>query len=264
MTTASPPFPEADLRAVLAGAVAAWARSAGDAPRLLYVDAFAGAELQFGTGVARGAGEPRAPSGHPGARRRVRRSRAVRHRAVREEDPAHLQRIYAELEDAVGGERLRATRDSPRSRPARRRWWRRPSPRSRRRWRGSRRGRGRSSGWPRRWRARCRGRRWSRSSRSPAPRCSSAFPTPTSRSRRATRAPGRPAGSPAASWRGARSCWRMGARVAPRLARRRGGRAPRRAGALPPPRGRGGRQGRAADGARGGGRRARLVLPGDG
>ena len=65
MTAATPPFPEAALRAVLAAAVAAWAsadeaQSAGDAPRhvYVYVDAFAGAELQFGTGVLREPHEP--------------------------------------------------------------------------------------------------------------------------------------------------------------------------------------------------------------
>lgn len=109
MTAATPPFPEAALRAVLAGAVAAWSRgdaaSAGDEPRRWYVDAFAGAEFQFGTGVARDAGdESRAAAA----------LRALDERATAvlvEEDPAHLTRLYGELEDAVGGERLRATRD---------------------------------------------------------------------------------------------------------------------------------------------------------
>lgn len=118
MTAAPPPFPEAALRAVLAGIVAAWAGSpatagdepsAGDEPRRLYLDAFAGAEFQFGTGVERAAdAETRAaaalrtldeagPAPPPVA-------------LFAEEDPAHLGRIYAELEDTAG-ERLRATRD---------------------------------------------------------------------------------------------------------------------------------------------------------
>lgn len=118
MTAATPPFPEAALRAVLAAAVAAWARepsdatSAGDAPRRLYVDAFAGAELQFGTGVLR---EAREPTRADAAIRALDAACAAPAPCATalfvEEDPAHLQRIYGELEDAVGGERLRATRD---------------------------------------------------------------------------------------------------------------------------------------------------------
>lgn len=116
VTAATPPFPEAALRAVLAGTVAAWAgarpepSSAGDEPRRLYLDAFAGAEFQFGTGVARsGDEETRAAAAF----------RALNQADIAsppnvvfvEEDPAHLQRIYAELEDPAGGERLRATKD---------------------------------------------------------------------------------------------------------------------------------------------------------
>ena len=117
MTAAPPPFPDAALRAVLAGTVAAWAGSwpavdepsAGDEPRRLYLDAFAGAEFQFGTGVARSADEetraaavlraldPAGPAPRPVA-------------VFAEEDPAHLGRIYAELEETAG-ERLRATGD---------------------------------------------------------------------------------------------------------------------------------------------------------
>jgi hypothetical protein len=118
LTAATPPFPEAALRAVLAAAVAAWARepsdatSAGDAPRRLYVDAFAGAEMQFGTGVLR---EAREPTRADAAIRALDAACASPAPCVTalfiEEDPAHLQRIYGELEDAVGGERLRATRD---------------------------------------------------------------------------------------------------------------------------------------------------------
>jgi hypothetical protein len=110
VTAAIPPFPEAALRAVLAAAVAAWQRSgepasAGDEPRRWYVDAFAGAEFQFGTGVLRDTADPA---------RATAAVRALGDRAMAvlvEEDPAHLQRLYAELEDAAGGERLRATRD---------------------------------------------------------------------------------------------------------------------------------------------------------
>ncbi|MFL5538015.1 MAG: hypothetical protein ACJ8J0_03440 [Longimicrobiaceae bacterium] len=120
MTAATPPFPEADLRAVLAAAVAAWARRsppddggfAGGAPRRLYVDAFAGAELQFGTGVRREPGEPTRADAAVRALDGACAGAAPRPVALFvEEDPAHLQRIYGELEDAVGGERLRATRD---------------------------------------------------------------------------------------------------------------------------------------------------------
>ena len=119
--TATPPvFPEADLRAVLAAVVAAWAgrspaddvRFAGGAPRRLYVDAFAGAELQFGTGVRREPGEPTRADAAVRALDGACAESAPRPAALFvEEDPAHLQRIYGELEDAIGGERLRATRD---------------------------------------------------------------------------------------------------------------------------------------------------------
>ena len=120
MTAATPPFPEAALRALLAAAVAAWARrepadearSAGGAPRRVYVDAFAGAELQFGTGVLREPGEPIRADAAVRALDGACAGAAPRPVALFvEEDPAHLQRIYGELEDAVGGERLRATRD---------------------------------------------------------------------------------------------------------------------------------------------------------
>jgi hypothetical protein len=116
LTTATPPFPEAALRAVLSTAVAAWAvdgsQSAEDAPRRLYVDAFAGAELQFGSGVAREGLEPMRAEAAIRALDRASAGPAPRPIAVFvEEDPAHLQRIYGELEELVGGERLRATRD---------------------------------------------------------------------------------------------------------------------------------------------------------
>jgi len=118
VTAAPSAFPEAALRAVLAGTVAAWAGaqrasadppSAEDEPRRFYLDAFAGAEFQFGTGVARsGDEEPRAAA----AFRALESAGLTAATAVfAEEDPAHLGRIYAELEDAAGGERLRATRD---------------------------------------------------------------------------------------------------------------------------------------------------------
>jgi len=117
---ATPPFPEAALRAVLSAAVAAWMQdstadpspSAGDAPRRIYVDAFAGAELQFGTGVQREAWEPTRAEAAIRALDRAGAGPTPRPvAAFVEEDPAHLQRIYAELEELVGGERLRATRD---------------------------------------------------------------------------------------------------------------------------------------------------------
>jgi len=120
VTAATPAFPEAALRGLLAAAVAAWARepaagdaqSAGDAPRRLYVDAFAGAELQFGTGVLR---EPADPTRAQAAVHALDEACAGHGSCPTalfvEEDPAHLQRIYGELEDAIGGERLRATRD---------------------------------------------------------------------------------------------------------------------------------------------------------
>jgi hypothetical protein len=111
VTAASPSFPEAALRAVLAGTVAAWADlpSAEDEPRWLYLDAFAGAEFQFGTGVERAADEET----RAGVAVRALDSAGAAPPVALfvEEDPAHLGRIYAELEDTAGGERLRATRD---------------------------------------------------------------------------------------------------------------------------------------------------------
>lgn len=113
MTPSPPPFPEAELRALLASRVAAWAAadeaSAGDEPRRVYVDAFAGAELQFGSGVAREAHEPTRAATALETLDAACAGTAPRALFV-EEDPAHLQRIYVELED-VAGERLRATRD---------------------------------------------------------------------------------------------------------------------------------------------------------
>ncbi|HEU4559682.1 MAG TPA: hypothetical protein VFS20_17650, partial [Longimicrobium sp.] len=108
---ATPPFPEAALRAVLAGMVAAWADvpSAEDEPRRLYLDAFAGAEFQFGTGVER-AGDEETRAG-AAVRELDSTGAAPLVTLFVEEDPAHLGRIYAELEDTAGGERLRATRD---------------------------------------------------------------------------------------------------------------------------------------------------------
>jgi hypothetical protein len=113
MMTPSPPFPEAALRALLVSRVAAWGAadgaSAGGETRRVYVDAFAGAELQFGSGVAREAPEPTRAATVLEALDDACAETAPRALFV-EEDPAHLQRIYAELED-VAGERLRATRD---------------------------------------------------------------------------------------------------------------------------------------------------------
>jgi hypothetical protein len=121
VTTATPPFPEAALRATLAAAVAAWARhspaagdlaSAEDEPRRVYVDAFAGAELQFGTGVLRDAWEPTRAEAAVRALDAACAGPAPPPVALFvEEDPAHLQRIYTELEEVAGGERLRATAD---------------------------------------------------------------------------------------------------------------------------------------------------------
>lgn len=115
MNAAIPPFPETALRAVLAGCVAAWAREAsgddsGDEPRLLYVDAFAGAEFQFGAGTARGAeDETRAAAAMRALDSATEGSSA--NAIFAEEDPAHVQRVYADLERMVDGERMRATRD---------------------------------------------------------------------------------------------------------------------------------------------------------
>jgi hypothetical protein len=111
----TPPFPEAALRAALTAAVAAWAADeglvAGDEPRRVYVDAFAGAELQFGGGVARDAAEPTRAEAALRALDAACAGPAPRPVALFiEEDPAHLGRIYGDLEDAAG-ERLRATRD---------------------------------------------------------------------------------------------------------------------------------------------------------
>ena len=77
----------------------------------MYVDAFAGAELQFGGGVRREAWEPTRAETALRALDEACAGPAPRPVALFvEEDPAHLQRIYAELED-LAGERLRATRD---------------------------------------------------------------------------------------------------------------------------------------------------------
>ncbi|HEV7590818.1 MAG TPA: hypothetical protein VGO40_22095 [Longimicrobium sp.] len=108
------------MRGLLAAAVAAWVRpsasgdsqSAEGAPRRVYVDAFAGAELQFGTGVLREAAEPtRAQAAVRAIEEACAGGAPCPISLFVEEDPAHLQRIYGDLEDAIGGERLRATRD---------------------------------------------------------------------------------------------------------------------------------------------------------
>jgi hypothetical protein len=76
------------------------------------VDAFAGAELQFGTGVLRDAWEPTRAEAAVRALDAACAGPAPPPVALFvEEDPAHLQRIYAELEEVAGGERLRATAD---------------------------------------------------------------------------------------------------------------------------------------------------------
>jgi hypothetical protein len=75
----------------------------------LYLDAFAGAEFQFGTGAGRGAEEETRASA---ALRALEQAGLAPPPVVvfAEEDPAHLGRIYAELEETAG-ERLRATGD---------------------------------------------------------------------------------------------------------------------------------------------------------
>jgi hypothetical protein len=112
------PVPDAALRSVLAGFAGAWARDAarlaaradGEGERIVYLDAFAGAEFAFGMGDP-GRGEP---SRAVAAARAVLEGAPERGRAVLvEEDPALLARLRAELEGAGFGDRLRAGDDPP-------------------------------------------------------------------------------------------------------------------------------------------------------
>ena len=113
MTPTLPPFPESALRAVLARFAAAWARASSppaepgeddsdrERKRLVYVDAFAGAELQFGTGAGRESGEET---------RAAAVVRALGEDAVVvlvEEDPAYLDRVREDLERIGAGGRIR-------------------------------------------------------------------------------------------------------------------------------------------------------------
>lgn len=124
MTQPSAPFPDRALKDALARFAAARARSLapegggegdGGAARegenarsFVFVDAFAGAELQFGSGVAREEGEET---------RAAAVLRALMDAsfdppagaALVEEDPAHLQRIYADLERIDASDRVRGT-----------------------------------------------------------------------------------------------------------------------------------------------------------
>ncbi|HEX8430314.1 MAG TPA: hypothetical protein VF625_03465, partial [Longimicrobium sp.] len=97
------PAPDAALHSVLAGFAGAWARDAarlsaradaGD-ERIVYLDAFAGAEFAFGMGDPGRGGPSRAVA----AARAVLEAAPERGRAVLvEEDPALLARLRAELE----------------------------------------------------------------------------------------------------------------------------------------------------------------------
>jgi hypothetical protein len=78
------------------------------------VDAFAGAEFQFGTGVARAAEDETRAAAALAALDGVGTNAPLAPPVISafvEEDPAHLGRIYAALEDTAGGERLRAVRE---------------------------------------------------------------------------------------------------------------------------------------------------------
>ena len=116
MNPAPPPAPDAALHPVLAAFAGAWARDAARAQaddagaprRLVYVDAFAGAEYSFGVG------DP----GRQGPSRAVAAARAVLDAAPElasavlvEEDPALLARFRAELEGMGWGDRVRDAGD---------------------------------------------------------------------------------------------------------------------------------------------------------
>ena len=132
MSQSPTPFPDAPLRAVLARFAAARARAAAlrtaraeDASeegaeenvptasggtRFAYLDAFAGAEFAFGTGVARAADEETRAAAVLRALAEAAPEVAAT-AALVEEDPAYLQRIYADLERIDAAERVRGVRD---------------------------------------------------------------------------------------------------------------------------------------------------------
>jgi hypothetical protein len=116
----APPVPDAALHPVLAAFAGAWARDAaraaarteeddpGAPERIVYLDAFAGAEYSFGVG------DP----GRQGPSRAVAAVRAVLDAApelasavLAEEDPALLARFRAELEGIGWGDRVRDAAD---------------------------------------------------------------------------------------------------------------------------------------------------------
>lgn len=120
MKPAPPPAPDAALHPVLAAFAGAWARDAvraaaraeeedpGAQRRIVYLDAFAGAEYSFGVG------DP----GRQGPSRAVAAVRAVLDTAPElasavlvEEDPALLARFRAELEGIGWGDRVRDAAD---------------------------------------------------------------------------------------------------------------------------------------------------------
>lgn len=119
MKPAPPPTPDAALHPVLAAFAGAWARDAAHAVahadedeaaprRIVYLDAFAGAEYVFGVGDPARQGPSRAVT----AARAVLDAAPEHARAVLvEEDPALLARFRAELEAAGWGDRIRATDD---------------------------------------------------------------------------------------------------------------------------------------------------------
>ncbi len=110
----APPAPDAALHPVLAAFAGAWARDAARAPeddagaRIVYVDAYAGAEYSFAVG------DP----GRQGPSRAVAAVRAVLDAApglasavLVEEDPALLARFRGELEGLGWGDRVRDAAD---------------------------------------------------------------------------------------------------------------------------------------------------------
>ena len=118
MKPAPPPSLDAALHPVLAAFAGAWARDAARAMardeedegprRIVYLDAFAGAEYVFGVGDPGRQGPSRAVAGV----RAVLEAAPEHARAVLvEEDPGLLARLRAELEAAGWGGRIHATDD---------------------------------------------------------------------------------------------------------------------------------------------------------
>lgn len=111
MKPVPPPAPDAALHPVLAAFAGAWARDAAraaaeDEPprRIVYVDAFAGAEYSFGVGDPGRQGPSRAVAGVCAV---LDAAPELASAVVVEEDPALLARFRAELEGIGWGHRVR-------------------------------------------------------------------------------------------------------------------------------------------------------------